>query len=199
MLTKSRLTLDDFLDLPETEPASEFIDGEIVQKMAPSLYHAMLVQQLSWLIGNYLSSHRGEALGGPELRYAARTPRERVFLPDLAFMRPENIPSDRETRRRGPVWSPPDFAIEVLSPGDSPGRVLERADFYMQIGTQLLWLVDPELEALTVYRPGQAPTVHRAPATVDAKPVLSAFTLDLANLFAVLHENEDSVDEPGNK
>jgi Uma2 family endonuclease len=66
-----------------------------------------------------------------------------------------NVPRDRKQRSRGPVEVPPDFAIEVLSPGDYPGRVLEKADFYMRSGTELLWIVDPELESVTVYGPAK--------------------------------------------
>jgi Uma2 family endonuclease len=191
MATKTRLTLDEFLCLPETEPASEFINGEIVQKMSPSWYHIVLVHYLDRALGNYLHDHPGEGKGGPELRHAVREPSERSFLPDISVMRLANVPRDPATRRHGPVAAPPDFAIEVLSPGDYPGRVLDRADFYMRIGTELLWIVDPELEAITVYRPGRAPEVHRAPGELDATPVLSEFSLDLAALFATLHENED--------
>jgi Uma2 family endonuclease len=85
----------------------------------------------------------------------------------------------------------PDFAIEVVSPGDYPGRIFERADFYMRAGTGLLWFVDPETESITAYRPGQAPTVHRAPAVIGALPVLRDFHLDVASLFATLHDDAE--------
>ena len=32
-----RLTLEDFLQLPETKPASEYIEGEITQKPLPKM------------------------------------------------------------------------------------------------------------------------------------------------------------------
>jgi Uma2 family endonuclease len=124
MVTKTRVSLEAFLAMPETEPPSELIDGEIVQKT-------------------------------------------------------------------GPVAVNPDFAIEVVSPGDYPGRIFERADFYMRAGTGLLWFVDPETESITAYRPGQAPTVHRAPAVIGALPVLRDFHLDVASLFAYLHDDAE--------
>ncbi len=34
------LTLDEFLKLPETKPASEFIDGQIIQKPMPQGKHS---------------------------------------------------------------------------------------------------------------------------------------------------------------
>ncbi len=37
-----RMTLEEFLALPEEEPALEYVDGEVVQKVPPLTWHAML-------------------------------------------------------------------------------------------------------------------------------------------------------------
>jgi Uma2 family endonuclease len=42
MAAKTRITLEEFLALPETEPASEFACGEVFQKPMPSGMHALL-------------------------------------------------------------------------------------------------------------------------------------------------------------
>lgn len=101
------------------------------------------------------------------------------------------VPLDRELRLHGPIPVQPDLAIEVLSPDDQAGRIFERADFYMHSGVSIAWFVDPGSETITVYRPGQAPTVHCPPAVIDAKPVLTDFSLNLRALFAVLYEDEE--------
>ena len=36
------LTLEEFLKLPETKPASEYIDGQIVQKQMPQGKHSII-------------------------------------------------------------------------------------------------------------------------------------------------------------
>ena len=36
------LTLSEFLNLPETEPASEYIDGQIIQKPMPQGKHSSI-------------------------------------------------------------------------------------------------------------------------------------------------------------
>lgn len=36
------ITLEEFLKLPETEPASEYIDGQVVQKVTPRKKHGLL-------------------------------------------------------------------------------------------------------------------------------------------------------------
>ncbi len=43
-------SLEEFLQLPETKPASEYIDGQIVQKPMPKSRHSRLQGRLGWLI-----------------------------------------------------------------------------------------------------------------------------------------------------
>ena len=38
-LTGRRLTLDEFLELPEESPALEYLDGVAVPKVSPKAYH----------------------------------------------------------------------------------------------------------------------------------------------------------------
>ena len=188
MATKTRVSLEQFLAMPETEPASELIDGEVIQKMSPTLYHGRLTSRLISLLDQYLQgTHEGSVVN--EVRHVNRT-EERIFLPDINVTLVGRLPKGPEAGQHGPISVQPDFALEVVSPGDGIGRVLEKADFYIRAGTRLLWLVDPDTETVTAYRPGQAPTVHRAPAVIDAQPVLRDFSLDVGALFAVLHEYE---------
>ncbi len=37
-----RFTLEEFLKLPESKPASEYIEGEIIQKPLPKIKHSRL-------------------------------------------------------------------------------------------------------------------------------------------------------------
>ena len=44
------ITLDEFLKLPETEPASEYIDGQIIQKPMPQGKHSTIQTEFSTTI-----------------------------------------------------------------------------------------------------------------------------------------------------
>lgn len=183
----TRMTFDEFLALPETKPYREFVRGEVFEKPMPNPDHSALVFELAGLLRDYLREHP-EGRGGTELRHADRA-EERVYLPDL------NVTTGGRAAPRGstaPVEQAPEFAIEVLSPDDRATRILDKADFYMRSGVKLLWLVDPENESVTVYRPGEQPVMRHAPATIDAQPVLSDFHLDIGRLFAVLADGGDA-------
>ncbi len=180
MVTKTRMTLDEFLALPETKPYREYIHGEVYEKSMPNREHAELGAELIGLLRNYLIESK-EGRVYTELRHIERE-QDWVYLPDINV----TLAGRLGPFTAGPEEVQPDFAIEILSPDDRYSRIAERVDFYMRSGVQLLWLVDPEARSIAAYRRGQAPTLHRTTETIDAKPVLSHFDLDLAALFAVL-------------
>lgn len=181
--TTHRMTLDEFLALPETEPASEFICGEVIQKPMPTYFHGLLQMALGALFITYFA-RTGEGEVVSETRNAHR-PEQRSYVPDVSVYLRVHVPTD-STRRRGPVERHPDIAIEILSPDDRPGRVAEKLAFYLRVGVPLVWIVNPDDRTLDAHRPGAPSTSHRPPETVTAGPVLPDFKLDLAQLFAVL-------------
>ncbi len=51
-----QLTLAEFLALPDTKPASEYIDGDIIQKPMPQKQHSIIQKKLLFAIDPILSS-----------------------------------------------------------------------------------------------------------------------------------------------
>ena len=183
MTTPVRVSIHDFLAMEETKPYLELIDGEVVEKAMPNPSHSSIVVTLIRRLANHLDESK-EARVDTEMRHLQDN-EQRVYLPDVSVTLRGRFPKGQ---RRGLVEVYPDFAIEVLSPDDRAARVLDRVQFYLRTGVQLVWLVDPELRVVFVYRPGVEGQEHRAPAVIDAQPVLKQFSLDLAELFAVLDD-----------
>ena len=63
----SSITLEKFLNLPETKPASEYIDGKIVQKPMPKTRYSRLQGKLIAAI-NEVTEEMRIAYAFPELR-----------------------------------------------------------------------------------------------------------------------------------
>ena len=74
------LTLAEFLQLPETKPASEYIDGQILQKPIPQGKHSAIQGEFVPAINNLVKPKR-IARAFPELRC---TFGGRSTLPDIA-------------------------------------------------------------------------------------------------------------------
>jgi Uma2 family endonuclease len=87
MSTSTKLTLEEFLALPETKPGSEFIDGEVVQKSMPSTDHTIIQRLLSFVFTLFLRDFP-IAEGGTEWRCIfGPAEHELARLPDFAQQR----------------------------------------------------------------------------------------------------------------
>jgi Uma2 family endonuclease len=165
-------TLTEFLQLPETEPASEFINGQIFQKPMPKGKHSRLQLKLCTAI-NQITEATAVALALPELRC---TFSERSFVPDIAVFRWERIPFDADGEVSNTFEAAPDWVIEILSPGQSQTKLTDKMLFCLQHGAQLGWLIDPEERAVICYRPNGLPSIRRG---VESLPVLAGVELSL--------------------
>lgn len=183
MTTLIRLSLKEFLALPESEPASEYIDGEVIQKAMPTGVHAIIQLFLGHLFIVYLERHpRGEV--GSEWRCVFGPPgAERAFVPDVAFVSNERLPTDR-TALYQIFHGVPDLIIEVLSPGQHAGDFAAKVQFYLRHGVRLVWAIDPLFRRVQVFAPGEDTHSLLPDDVLDAGDVLPGFAVSLAQLFA---------------
>jgi Uma2 family endonuclease len=186
MATQTRLTLDEFLALPEKKPYREFFAGEVIEKVAPDPAHGTIVSGLNQDIRNTVDREAAALEVMTEVRHEDRA-QDWVYLPDVSVTRRDRLPADWLKRRRGPLQVTPDFAIEVLSPDDEPADVRKRVDQYMKAGLRLLWILDADSESIAVYEPGKASRTHRSPDVLDAGPVFPEFKLDIGAFFDRLY------------
>ncbi|MGH9840081.1 MAG: Uma2 family endonuclease [Blastocatellia bacterium] len=77
----------------------------------------------------------------------------------------------------------PDFVIELRSLTDRLPRLKEKMAEYIANGARLAWLIDPIERKVYVYRPESEVEEFENPATVNADPILSGFTLHLAKIW----------------
>jgi Uma2 family endonuclease len=111
VITQS-LTLEEFLKLPETKPASIYINGEIIQKPMPKGKHSRLQLRLCNSINDVVESvHIAYAF--PELRCSFGI---RSVVPDVAVFNWSRIPFAADGEAPNDFLLPPDWTIEILSP-----------------------------------------------------------------------------------
>lgn len=147
------LTLEDFLELPETKPASEFVDGKIIQKPMPKGKHSRLQHRLCSEINDSAEAQK-IAYAFPELRCSFGT---RSVVSDIAVFYWHRIAFDAEGEPEDDVSTYPDWVIEILSPNQRPNRVIDNVVYCLNAGSQLGWLVDPEDRTVTIYQPDALP------------------------------------------
>ena len=149
------LTLEEFLKLPETEPASEYIDGQIIQKPMPQGEHSTIQGELIIAI-NAVVKPQKLARAFPELRC---TFGGRSIVPDVAVFTWERIPRKENGGVANVFQVAPDWIIEILSPDRSATKVTKKILHCLKHETQMGWLIDPDEQTIFVYLPKQQPEV----------------------------------------
>ena len=151
------LTLEEFLELPETKPASEYIDGKIVQKPMPKARHSRLQGKLINTV-NEVVEEQQIAYAFPELRC---TFGGRSIVPDVAVLRWEHVELDENGEPIDDVLISPDWRIEILSPDQSSNRVTGNILHCLKYDCQLGWLLDPDDRSILVFQPKQQPELRQ--------------------------------------
>jgi Uma2 family endonuclease len=177
------LTLEAFLQQPETKPASEYINGQIIQKSMPKGKHSRLQGKFVPAI-NEVVNPKKVACAFPELRC---TFGERSTVPDIAVFVWNRIPLDETGEIANEFSLAPDWTIEILSPGQGHTKVTKNILHCLKHGTQMGWLIDPDEKAVFVYRPQQEIEIFDEPNERLPMPSFSqALNLTVKDLFAWL-------------
>ena len=146
------LTLEEFLALPETKPASEFIDGQINQKPMPKGRHSAIGTELPPVINQKLRTEK-IARAFSELRCVFG---DRAIVPDIAVFVWERIARRADNTVANEFHAAPDWMIEILSPDQSQTKLVKKILHSFQHGTQMGWIVNPDELSIFVYTPGDA-------------------------------------------
>ncbi len=181
----AKTSLEEFLNLPETKPASEYISGKIYQKPMPQGKHSILQTELSTAI-NQVGKPQKLALALTELRC---TFGGRSLVPDIAVFEWSRIPVDAEGEVINRFEIAPDWTIEILSPAQAPNRVINKIVFCINHGAKLGWFIDPGDKSVMVFQPNQLPEVKYDTEILPVLDILGDWQLSTANLFSWLKLN----------
>lgn len=144
-------TYDDIINAPENMVA-EIVDGELYTSPRPASPHAVagsviggdLLGSFHWPPGGPKGPGGWWILYESELHFARN-----VLVPDLAGWRRERMPAVPNT----PAFTlAPDWVCEVVSPHTARLDRVRKMPVYATEGVAYLWLVDPLMKTLEVYR-----------------------------------------------
>src|SRR5207248_1678259 len=143
-VTATPRTLEEFLQLVEEEPALEFADGAVSQKVSPKGKHSALQLELA---------RRLDEAGRPNRVAHAFTELRTTFagasrVTDVAVYRWDRIPVDASGQVADEFTEPPDIAIEIVSPEQSVNALVRRCLWYAANGDQVALLIDPTDESV---------------------------------------------------
>ncbi len=177
-ITGRRLTLDEFLTLPEEKPALEYADGEVTQKVSPMGHHGTLQFVLACRLDRPGASR---ALTETRTTYAGRS-----YVPDVIAYTWDRIPEDEHGEIANVITVPPDVAVEIRSPGQSVRDQIERCRWYVANGVRVSVFVDPIRRVVEVFRPDRESGTLTGDDIVDLGDVIAGCSFTVRELFAAL-------------
>lgn len=185
-LSPKPLTLEEFLQQPETQPASEFIEGEIIQKPMPQGKHSVLQGELVSFINASLKPKRlGWAF--PELRC---TFAGQAIVPDISVITWERIPVDEDGTIQNLIPFCPDWVIEVLSPEQNQTKLIKKVLSCLAHRCQMGWVIDPEERMVLTYPAQQQPILYEDPQDIISVPAFAqGIQLTVETLFGWMQVN----------
>ncbi len=177
-ITQQRLTLEEFLALPEEKPALEFEDGEVTQKVSPKARHGKLQFRLTSLL-----DRPGVSSAFSETRtiFAGRS-----YVPDAIAFTWDRTPVDELGEVPDDITIPPDVAVEIRSPGQSLSSQIKRCRWYVANGVRVSPLVDPLRRTVHVFRPDGELGPLAGDDLVDLGDVIPGCAFSVNELFASL-------------
>ncbi len=101
---------------------------------------------------------------------------------DVALVLNERLPA---TGVPDGFWEDaPDLAVEVLSPNDSAGDVLDKVRDHPAAGADQMWIADPKNSAISAYRSLQDVQVLTKQETLEGMGAVAGFTCEIGEFFA---------------
>jgi len=178
-----KLTYDDFLLFPDDGKRHELIDGEHYVTPSPNTRHQRISGRLHLLIGNWLEAHPvGQLFFAP---FDVVFSNFDVVEPDLLYMSNARATEILTVKH---VAGVPELVIEIASPGTRKRDETLKRRLYERTGVTEYWVVDPDLDAIRVYRRStqgfdRPVELSAEAADVLTTPLLVNLEIPLARVF----------------
>jgi len=179
-----RVTDEELLALSDRNPGYQFertADGRLV--VGPTGGESG--RRSAEVVGQLRDWNRRSALGYVfDSSTGFKLPDGSLLSPDASWVRRERWESlPREAREGFPPLCP-DVVFEIRSASNTLAELREKMHSYLANGAQMAVLIDPQTQAIEIYRPGRAPEQRREEQSVALDPELPGFVLELGPIFA---------------
>lgn len=178
MATTTRLTLEEFRNLPDNEGERyELDEGELLMTPSPTVSHNRVRDRIFLDLKKFTEDRQlGEILLEMDFQLTPDT----VRRPDLAFVTTEHL--QRTDVERWPVIGAPAIAIEVISPSNRAQDIAKMIGQYINSGSRSVWVVYPNLRYVEIHSASGVRKIQ-APAVLADESVIPGFSMQLSSIF----------------
>lgn len=179
-LVANKLSLQEFLAMPESGDRYELVDGSLVPKMTPTTPHSRVQKRLLRRIDDWCTQ-TGNGEVNPEWAVALkRRGTDWSPVPDLTYISCERVPQNWDGE--GVCPGIPLLVVEIISPGQTFGQMTQKATDYLLAGVDRVWVVDTQAQSITVFQRDNLPQTFWCDGTIE-DPLLPGLTLRVSLVF----------------
>jgi len=182
MVATRLMTVEDLETMGKEGTSFELFDGVLREHPGMSIQHGYLGFDLGFSLASWVKPRGLGVFFTSETQFTLSRNPDTVVKPDISFIRTERMPPPEEHDRISRI--PPDFAVEIVSPGDRRAEIEDKIRRYQAAGVPLLWYVAPARRTVTVYTLDQEPVELGGDGVLDGGEVFPGFTLPVAEIFA---------------
>jgi len=172
---------EELWSLPDDGMRHELVEGQLRTMTPAGAEHGRVTFTASVLLGVHVRTSGSGVAFGAETGFVLAHHPDTVRAPDAAFVTRARAESVGRTVKFWP--EPPDFAIEVVSPGDSFSEVEAKALSWIAAGTIAVLVLDPARCSAIVYRAGGDVRVF-TDGELDLSDAVPGWRVAVADFFA---------------
>ena len=180
--TGTRMSLDEFLALGETEERMELVDGILYIMPTATADHQFILTQLLWHFVSYLDSFADSpAQLYPDITTILSVELLRTVEPDVVVI----LAGRDDIRSAGHIEGVPDIVIEILST-DRNRDLVRKRQIYAESGVREYWIIDPVNDTVLPLQLSGSEYTERASLTAAdtlTTPLLPGLSIPLADIF----------------
>ena len=175
------LTVSDYLLLPEGGPRCQLIEGDFIMAPSPRRFHQDIAGNVFALLREHVKrTRKGVVMIAP---FDVYFDDHNVYQPDVLYI---SAARTKKILLEDGVHGAPDLVVEVLSPGTARLDKDAKRRVYSRAGVAEMWLIDPELRSVQIYRFAEnadRPAAYLEFGDTLTTPLLPGFSVELEKIF----------------
>ncbi len=178
IVTKTRMTEDEFMRMPDDGRKYELVDRE-PKEVPAGFKHDILVAQLIQLLGIHAKGIGFLAASQAGFRMADGN----IRAPDVSFTRRNSLPNGPPEEGFGEFA--PDLCVEIISPSEEADDIAKKVREYFGAGAEQVWHLFPKQTMVKIFLSPEISAEYHENDELTGGDILPTFRCKVSEIFEI--------------